>query len=123
MGDIMYVYYVVHLTKLGKRIYDDAPTIIRDLMRLEHKNDFMKKQLSLLFYSMENEDQRIRSCFQMRKDYRYCDHIHYIHNEITDKDTYCFIKNDVLVLKSHTKSNIFYDILYQSHKNYVILNE
>ena len=105
----MYVYY--------------DPQMIRHLAHLDDQDDFLKKQLNLLFYTMENEDQRIQSYFQIRKDYSYQNHIHYLHNEVTEADTYCFVKDHMLILKSYTKNNIFYDILYQSQQNYVILSK
>lgn len=99
------------------------PNIKHILLSLKPSNPFFSQQLEALFDSTVGINEYLYAKLSSRNDYQRVGNIHTICNQITKEKIQCRIHDYAIDISANQKSNIFFDILYQKSKRYVIMDE
>lgn len=119
----MSTFYIYKLNSSLQQLFRQYPGIKQEVLSLEPKNPFFTKQIEILFESNDNINEYLYEHFKDRSDYKRDKNIHKIHNILTNETIICKVNDYSIEINASKKRNIFYDILYQYSKRYVIMDE
>ena len=122
-GICMNTYYIYKLSTQSQQLFNQYPNIKQKILSLEPKNPYFTNQMEALIDSNDKINEYLFDCFKERSDYRREQNLHIIHNLLTKETITCKVDNFSIEIKAPKKSNIFYDILYQQSRNYVIMEK
>lgn len=93
------------------------------LINLNESDPYLKAVKDNYFVDISFLDQYIFNELSTRRDYERKEHVHILRNILTGKKTTLEIKNNKIYIESADKNNIFFYIIYQKLKNYVIIDK
>lgn len=120
---IMKTYLVYHIKEHTKELLQCYPSLEKEFYHLKPINPFFSSQIETLFYSNKGVNKQIKEYFKGRSDYKNQSNVHTLYNQITKESIICTVYDYYIEIKANNKKNIFFDILYQNSKNYVIIDE
>lgn len=119
----MNTYYVYKLSTQSQQLFKQYPGIKQKVLSLEPKNPYFTNQIETLVESNDKINEYLYDNFKARSDYQRENNLHIIHNLLTKETITCKVENFNIEINAPKKSNIFYDILYQHSRKYVIMDE
>jgi hypothetical protein len=117
----MNIYYIYKITAPLQQMLKQYPNIKYKILSLQPKNKYLTNQMEVLFDTNDTVNEYLYQYFKDRSDYQRINNIHRINNVLTKESITCKVKDYCIEIEASKKSNIFYDILYQYSKRYVIM--
>ena len=119
----MNTYKIYRLKPNAKELFEQYPEIKEKITKLEPKNIFLTKQMECFFDNNEGVSDYIEYRLKERYDYLRDNNIHTIDNQLKKEKIVCKVFDYYVIIEAAKKSNIFFEILYQISKSYVIINK
>lgn len=119
----MNTYYIYKLNDIAVRLLEQYSNIKKRFLTLEAKNQFFTNQIATLFQSNDEINDYIFDKLKDRSDYKREFNVHTIFNQLTKEYVICKVNDYNIEITANQKENIFFDILYQKSKKYVIIDE
>lgn len=116
-------FYIYKLNTSLQQMFKQYPNIKQKILSLEPINPYFTNQIETIFENNENINEYLYDYFKGRSDYQRENNLHTIHNQLTKEIVTCKVNDFSIEVHAREKSNIFYDILYQYSKRYVIIGE
>lgn len=116
-------YTIYKLNTNNSSLLEHFPNIKNTLLSLKPSNPFFSQQLEALFDSTSGINEYLYAKLSARNDYQRVANMHTICNQITKETIQCKVHDYAIEISANQKSNIFFDILYQKSKRYVIMDE
>lgn len=91
--------------------------------QLDEDCPFNQKQIENIFEDTDGINHCLYQSLSLRKGYKRIGNQHYLTNELTKEKISCTVENYRIIIHAQNKRNIFFDILYQISKRYVIIEE
>ncbi len=118
----MRTYYIYKINNPLKQLFKQYPNVQRKLLMLQPSNRYFSSQMEALFDDNENINEYLYERFKERNDYHRKANHHIISNQLTKEVLTCTVYDYSIEINAPKKENIFYDILYQYSKDYVIID-
>lgn len=97
---------------------------LQDYLTHLKNDDIYTKKLKQSFYQdIRFLDDIIYNKLSKRQDYKKIGHLHILFNLLTGEKSTLIIKNNQIYIHSTNKNNIFFYIVYQNLKYYVIIEK
>lgn len=119
----MNTYTIYKMNKNTITLFNQYPNIKQKLLSLKPQNSFFTHQIEILFESNYGINEYMYAKLSERLDYQREYNIHTIYNQLTKEKIICKVNDFTIEIVAHQKTNIFFDILYQKSKRYVIIDE
>ena len=116
-------YKIYHLKDETKELLKYYPDLQDTILSIKPTNNFFSKQIETFFHLNDHINDFFKEYFKHRSNYQNRLNVHIIHNELTKESIIAHVYDYYIEIEASHKKNIFYDILYQKNKNYVILDK
>ena len=119
----MNTYTIYKVNKNTMHLFQQYPNSKQRLLSLKPENSFFSYQIEALFDNNYGINEYLYGKLSNRIDYQRESNIHTIYNQLTKEKTICKVHDFTIEIMAPKNSNIFFDILYQKSKRYVIIGE
>lgn len=119
----MNTYIIYKMNKNTIHLFNQYPHIKQRLLSLKPQNPFFNYQIEALFDNNYGINEYLYGRLNERLDYQRESNIHTIYNQLTKEKMICKVHDYTIEIIASKNSNIFFDILYQKSKRYVIIDE
>lgn len=116
-------YTVLEYQKEFKTLFKQYPRLKEFLIHLDDENNYISSLKKSYYVDVSFLNDVIFNELISRKEYVRNDNIHTLNNQLTGEKMTLEIKNNRIYINSSNKNNIFFYIIYQNLKSYVIIDK
>lgn len=116
--------YIVFAYKAQYRfLFEHYQHLKQFLINIEETDPYMMKLKQSYFEDVSYLNDIIFKKLSTRRGYQRKNQVHILNNILTGERMTLEIKNNKIYVESLNKNNIFFDIIYQNLKSYVIMDK
>lgn len=119
----MNTYTIYKMNTNTLQLLQQYPSFKERLKKLQPINPFFTNQIETLVDTNDSINEYLYAKLSSRNDYQREANVHTIYNQLTKEKLECHVFDYRIEILANQKSNIFFDILYQKSKRYVIMDE
>lgn len=116
-------YIIYEYQKQYRDLFARYPHLENSLSHLKEDNSYCRALKSTLYHDLSFLDQLVYDKLQHRQEYVKKGHLHILYHPLTGQKSTFLIKNNKIYIHSLNKNNIFFYIIYQNLKYYVIIEK
>lgn len=116
-------YIVLEYQKEYKTLFNQYPHLKHFLINMEDENGYITALKNSYYVDVSFLNDIIFHQLIHRKEYIRDGNMHILNNQLTDEKISLEIKNNKIHIHSSNKNNIFFYIIYQNLKSYVIIDK
>lgn len=115
-------YTVLEYKEEYKGLFNQYPRLKDYLINMKANDNYMKSLKNSYYIDVSFLNDIIFHQLVNRKEYTRKDSLHILNNQLTGEKMTLEIKNNKIYINSFNKKNIFFYIIYQNLKSYVIMD-